>query len=103
MKAAVVTRYGPPEVVRIAQVATPSIDKDDLVLVRVHATTVNRTDCGLAMGIREAFGRLLRRRARTPLDKARAASKTLRRNGYDKRRQHPPRPDESAGNLPIYG
>lgn len=55
------------------------------------------------MGIREVFGRLLRRRARTPLDKAHAASKTLRRNGYDKRRQHPPRPDESAGNLPIYG
>lgn len=44
MKAAVYARYGPPEVVRIAEVDRPSVgDKD--VLVRVHATTVNRTDC----------------------------------------------------------
>ncbi|HZM83630.1 MAG TPA: NAD(P)-dependent alcohol dehydrogenase [Candidatus Limnocylindrales bacterium] len=47
MKAAIRTRYGPPEVVRIAEVPTPPIDKDDLVRVRVHATTVNRTDCGM--------------------------------------------------------
>ncbi|MEV1168698.1 NAD(P)-dependent alcohol dehydrogenase [Nonomuraea sp. NPDC049784] len=44
MKAAVHSRYGPPDVVRIAEVDEPSVgDKD--VLVRVHATTVNRTDC----------------------------------------------------------
>jgi NADPH:quinone reductase-like Zn-dependent oxidoreductase len=46
MKAAVRTRYGPPEVVRIAEVATPTAG-DGEVLVKVHATTVNRTDCGL--------------------------------------------------------
>jgi NADPH:quinone reductase-like Zn-dependent oxidoreductase len=45
MKAAVHTRYGPPEVVRVVDVPTPSA-KDNEVLVKVHATTVNRTDCG---------------------------------------------------------
>jgi NADPH:quinone reductase-like Zn-dependent oxidoreductase len=46
MKAAVRTRYGPPEVVRVAEVEQPA-PRDGQVLVRVHATTVNRTDCGL--------------------------------------------------------
>ena len=46
MKAAVRTRYGPPEVVRIAEIDKPAA-ADDEVLVRVHATTVNRTDCGV--------------------------------------------------------
>jgi NADPH:quinone reductase-like Zn-dependent oxidoreductase len=46
MKAAVRTRYGPPDVVRIAQVDRPAA-RDGEVLVKVHATTVNRTDCGL--------------------------------------------------------
>jgi NADPH:quinone reductase-like Zn-dependent oxidoreductase len=46
MRAAVHTRYGPPEVVRITEVEKPAVT-DDQVLVRVHATTVNRTDCGL--------------------------------------------------------
>ena len=45
MKAAVRTRYGPPEVVRIVDVPIPTISEQD-VLVKVHATTVNRTDCG---------------------------------------------------------
>jgi NADPH:quinone reductase-like Zn-dependent oxidoreductase len=45
MKAAVYNRYGPPDVVRIAEVARPTAN-DHEVLVKVHATTVNRTDCG---------------------------------------------------------
>jgi NADPH:quinone reductase-like Zn-dependent oxidoreductase len=44
MKAAVHTRYGPPDVVSVAEVDRPSVGEDD-VLVAVHATTVNRTDC----------------------------------------------------------
>ena len=44
MRAAVQTRYGPPDVVRIAEVDRPT-PNDDEILVRIHATTVNRTDC----------------------------------------------------------
>jgi NADPH:quinone reductase-like Zn-dependent oxidoreductase len=44
MQAAVQTRYGPPDVVRIDEVEKPTIG-DTEVLVQVHATTVNRTDC----------------------------------------------------------
>jgi NADPH:quinone reductase-like Zn-dependent oxidoreductase len=46
MKAAVRTSYGPPEVVRVAEVEKPAAGAGE-VLVKVHATTVNRTDCGL--------------------------------------------------------
>lgn len=45
MKAAVITRYGPPGVVHVVDVPRPIPDAFE-ILVRVHATTVNRTDCG---------------------------------------------------------
>jgi NADPH:quinone reductase-like Zn-dependent oxidoreductase len=43
MRAVVHDRYGPPEVLRVAEVDRPD-PADDEVLVRVHATTVTRTD-----------------------------------------------------------
>ena len=49
MRAAVRISYGPPDVVRIAEVDRPT-PKDNQVLVKVHATTVNRTDCGFRAG-----------------------------------------------------
>jgi NADPH:quinone reductase-like Zn-dependent oxidoreductase len=45
MKAAVHYRYGPPEVINIRQVSRPN-PKDHELMVKVHCSTVNRTDCG---------------------------------------------------------
>ena len=45
MKAAVASRYGAPEVVHVTEVEKP-MPGDDELLVKVRATTVNRTDCG---------------------------------------------------------
>ncbi|TPE42437.1 NAD(P)-dependent alcohol dehydrogenase [Pontibacter mangrovi] len=44
MKAAIRRTYGSPQQIQIENIATPSLGNDE-VLVRVHATTVNRTDC----------------------------------------------------------
>lgn len=45
MKAAIYTRYGPPEVVSVTEVGTPQPTANE-VLIKIYATTVNRTDCG---------------------------------------------------------
>ena len=45
MRAVVHDRYGGPDVLRVEEVERP-VPKEDEVLVKIHATTVNRTDCG---------------------------------------------------------
>jgi NADPH:quinone reductase-like Zn-dependent oxidoreductase len=49
MRAVVHRGYGPPEILRVEEVDRP-VPADDEVLVRVHASTVNRSDCGLRAG-----------------------------------------------------
>ncbi|HET7855039.1 MAG TPA: NAD(P)-dependent alcohol dehydrogenase [Gaiellaceae bacterium] len=56
MRAVVHDRYGPPEVLRVAEVERP-VPKEDEVLVRVHASTVTRGD---AMGVRSVHYRFTR-------------------------------------------
>jgi NADPH:quinone reductase-like Zn-dependent oxidoreductase len=64
VRAVVFDRYGPPDVLRLEDVEEP-IPKEDEVRVRIHATTVNRTDTGFrsaAYFIARVFTGLLRPR-----------------------------------------
>ena len=49
MRAAVRTRYGGPEAIRFDDVPEP-VPGGGEILIRVHATTVNRTDCAYRSG-----------------------------------------------------
>ena len=68
MKAVVFDRYGPPDVLRVEEIERPK-PKEDEVLVKVRATTVNRTDCGFRAAepfFSRFFTGLLRPKYRTP-------------------------------------
>jgi NADPH:quinone reductase-like Zn-dependent oxidoreductase len=54
MKAAVRYQYGSPEQIRIIDMPKP-IPKPNQVLIRVMATTINRTDCGVLSGLPYIF------------------------------------------------
>ncbi len=65
MKAALATAYGGPDVIRIAEVPTPSPKKNE-VLIRIHASAVNAADWRLRRAnpwfVRLVFGLLKPRR-----------------------------------------
>lgn len=62
MKAAIYTRYGGPEVVSLKEVPKPH-PKENEILIKVYASSVNRTDCGFRSAeyfISRLFSGLLR-------------------------------------------
>jgi len=62
MKAIVYTKYGPPDVLELKEVAKPTV-KDNEVLIKVHAASVNDWDWGLLRGkpfVNRLIGGLLR-------------------------------------------
>jgi NADPH:quinone reductase-like Zn-dependent oxidoreductase len=71
MKSSYRSQYGPPEVLSVVERAIPA-PKDDELLIRVHAATVNRTDCAILLGqpfvMRFFCGLLKPKRAATGCD-----------------------------------
>lgn len=54
MKAATRTRYGSPDILKVRNIKKPRPDENQL-LIRVYATTVNRTDIGVLTGMPWVF------------------------------------------------
>ncbi len=50
MKAAVIYQYGPPDILRVEEVAKPAI-KPDQILIQVHASSVNPIDWKIRKGM----------------------------------------------------
>jgi NADPH:quinone reductase-like Zn-dependent oxidoreductase len=57
MKAIVCTKYGPPEVLRLAEVEKPA-PKDNEVLIKIYATTATSPDCLMRSG-ESLLGRMI--------------------------------------------
>ena len=70
MKAAAYTRYGPPDVVQIMDVEKP-VPKDNEVLIKVRAASVNPADWRLMGGAPHVFRVLFRLRKPTPAEPGR--------------------------------
>lgn len=49
MKAITRNKYGNPNVLELTEIERPQA-KDNEILIRVHCTTINRTDCGILTG-----------------------------------------------------
>ncbi len=67
MKAAIHTKYGPPEIIELRDIPKPT-PKNTEVLIRVYASTVNRTDSGFRSAeyfISRFFSGLFRPKHRT--------------------------------------
>ena len=70
MKAAVFTRYGPPDVVQIMDLQKP-VPKDNEALIKVRAASINPADWRLMGGVPYVFRLLFRLRKPTPSEPGR--------------------------------
>ena len=77
MKAAAYTRYGPPDVVQIMDVEKP-VPKDNEVLIKVRAASVNPADWRLMGGAPYLFRVLFRLREPTPAARVKQAPELSR-------------------------